>query len=260
MKSKRAIAIFLLLIILILSGCNENNDKTPTELVFMKGLPTQIEMQVGEELNNRYIMYKGIVDFKNNNVIFFSSDENIVRVEVSTQEFPIYTYFDIIAVSEGEAIIFAQNVEGSVISEPIKITVIENPETQNESNSEIILETEEESDVEIESETESEIEVNTEIKTDADLDQNEETEDNLKIEQNAMTDTETVTVTETNTGVNINTENKSTSYVLNTDSKKFHFPSCSSAKRMKDENKKIFDGSRDEIISQGYTACKSCKP
>lgn len=49
-------------------------------------------------------------------------------------------------------------------------------------------------------------------------------------------------------------------YILNTNTKKFHVPSCSSVNRMKDSNKKEFTGSRDEVIAQGYEPCKNCNP
>lgn len=52
----------------------------------------------------------------------------------------------------------------------------------------------------------------------------------------------------------------SNSYVLNTNTKKFHYPSCSSVKQMKDSNKRFFDGTRDEVITQGYSPCKRCNP
>ena len=48
-------------------------------------------------------------------------------------------------------------------------------------------------------------------------------------------------------------------YVLNTDSKKFHLPSCSSAKKISPENYATATD-RDEIISQGYEPCKRCNP
>lgn len=51
-----------------------------------------------------------------------------------------------------------------------------------------------------------------------------------------------------------------TTYILNTNTKKFHYPSCSSVKQMKDKNKKKVTGSRDEIIKMGYDPCKRCNP
>lgn len=49
-------------------------------------------------------------------------------------------------------------------------------------------------------------------------------------------------------------------YVLNTNTKKFHKESCNSAKSMDTSNKRIYTGSRQEIIDMGYEACGVCKP
>lgn len=49
-------------------------------------------------------------------------------------------------------------------------------------------------------------------------------------------------------------------YILNTNTKKFHKESCNSAKSMDASNKKIYTGSRQEIIDMGYEACGVCKP
>lgn len=49
-------------------------------------------------------------------------------------------------------------------------------------------------------------------------------------------------------------------YILNTNTKKFHYPSCSSVKQMKDKNKKEVTCSRDEVIEMGYDPCKRCDP
>lgn len=57
------------------------------------------------------------------------------------------------------------------------------------------------------------------------------------------------------------TESASVSeFVLNTSSKKFHKPSCSSISKIKQENKEVYKGSRDALISQGYDPCKKCNP
>lgn len=49
-------------------------------------------------------------------------------------------------------------------------------------------------------------------------------------------------------------------YVLNTNSHKFHIPTCSSVKRMSDKNKKVVNESRDQVIAEGYDPCKICNP
>ncbi len=55
-------------------------------------------------------------------------------------------------------------------------------------------------------------------------------------------------------------ENTTADYVLNTNSKKFHNPNCASVSKMKDSNKQLFSGSREELISQGYAPCSNCNP
>ena len=49
-------------------------------------------------------------------------------------------------------------------------------------------------------------------------------------------------------------------YILNTNTKKFHHPTCSSVNDMKEKNKQEFFGTRDEAISNGYSPCGRCKP
>ena len=49
-------------------------------------------------------------------------------------------------------------------------------------------------------------------------------------------------------------------YVLNTSSRKFHDPDCSSVSTMKDKNKEYFTGTREEVIAMGYSPCGNCKP
>ena len=48
-------------------------------------------------------------------------------------------------------------------------------------------------------------------------------------------------------------------YILNTNTKKFHYTTCSSVNDMKEKNKQEFFGTRDEAISNGYSPCGCCK-
>ncbi len=57
-----------------------------------------------------------------------------------------------------------------------------------------------------------------------------------------------------------NTQKASTHYVLNTNTRKFHKPSCSSVGKIKASNKKDYYGDRKDLIDQGYDPCKSCNP
>ena len=50
------------------------------------------------------------------------------------------------------------------------------------------------------------------------------------------------------------------SYVLNTNTKKFHVPGCSSVKKMKDANRQDVESTRSDLIAQGYEPCQKCNP
>ena len=49
-------------------------------------------------------------------------------------------------------------------------------------------------------------------------------------------------------------------YVLNTNTHKFHDQDCSSVSQMKEKNKRIVTESRDQIITDGYEPCGRCHP
>lgn len=49
-------------------------------------------------------------------------------------------------------------------------------------------------------------------------------------------------------------------YVLNTNTKRFHYESCDSAAEMKPKNRKETTATREELIAQGYRPCGICKP
>ena len=51
-----------------------------------------------------------------------------------------------------------------------------------------------------------------------------------------------------------------TTYILNTNTKKFHYPYCDSVNEMKEKNKQVFTGSREEVIEMGYSPCGRCEP
>ena len=51
-----------------------------------------------------------------------------------------------------------------------------------------------------------------------------------------------------------------TTYILNTKSKKIHSSTCSSVNSISASNKQTYTGSPNDLLKQGYTACGSCKP
>lgn len=49
-------------------------------------------------------------------------------------------------------------------------------------------------------------------------------------------------------------------YIVNTNTGKFHYPSCSSVRQMNEENKWRFSGTADELLQKGYVPCQRCRP
>lgn len=56
------------------------------------------------------------------------------------------------------------------------------------------------------------------------------------------------------------TQRQETTYILNTNSHKFHYTWCSSADDIKEKNKDSYTGTREEVIARGYDPCKKCNP
>lgn len=55
-------------------------------------------------------------------------------------------------------------------------------------------------------------------------------------------------------------QTRTTDYVLNTNTRKFHKPGCSTIKTMADKNKQTVQMTREEVMGQGYEPCKRCNP
>ena len=52
----------------------------------------------------------------------------------------------------------------------------------------------------------------------------------------------------------------SASYIANKNTKKFHYPSCSSVGQMNESNKEYLNCSREQAIQQGFEPCGRCSP
>lgn len=55
-------------------------------------------------------------------------------------------------------------------------------------------------------------------------------------------------------------DSKEQMYILNKNTKKFHKPECSGAKKIKAKNKGEYTGSRQTLIDEGYEPCGNCNP
>ena len=54
--------------------------------------------------------------------------------------------------------------------------------------------------------------------------------------------------------------NGRTDYILNTNTMKFHAPSCASVDEISRGNKREYSGTREELIEKGYEPCGRCRP
>ena len=50
------------------------------------------------------------------------------------------------------------------------------------------------------------------------------------------------------------------SFVINTNSRKIHLPSCQAAIDMKEKNKQEYVGTYEDLVAQGYVPCPDCHP
>lgn len=63
-----------------------------------------------------------------------------------------------------------------------------------------------------------------------------------------------------NQGNNNTSNSQEKTYIVNTNSKKFHKPECSNAQSISEGNRMEITTSYNNMISQGYSPCGSCKP
>ena len=87
------------------------------------------------------------------------------------------------------------------------------------------------------------------------------TEASVEVETPApQPETDTDTTVQTTPESSVPQESQGITYVLNTNTMKFHYPTCSSVDQMKEKNKEIYTGSREDVINMGYVPCKRCNP
>lgn len=80
-----------------------------------------------------------------------------------------------------------------------------------------------------------------------------------KQETSQPTDTTTPQTSESVSGEQ-SAQSDAQTYILNTNTRKFHKPGCYSVEKIKPENYAEFTGTREEAIAYGYDPCKNCNP
>ncbi len=76
----------------------------------------------------------------------------------------------------------------------------------------------------------------------------------------SMINSESSSESEKTADSNYGISTQSSSYVLNTNTYKYHKPSCYSVDDMNAENRKYVSDSEESLVSQGYEPCGNCKP
>lgn len=77
--------------------------------------------------------------------------------------------------------------------------------------------------------------------------------------ESSLIENESSSVEETGNDV-LEENSEKQEYIVNTNTKKFHEPNCSSVADMKDKNKKEVNCSRTDLIEDGYQPCQRCNP
>jgi len=75
-----------------------------------------------------------------------------------------------------------------------------------------------------------------------------------------MTGEVTASSEESCDAVSASRDNYKRTYVVNTSSGKFHYPSCTGVAEMAEKNKKTVKTTRSKLIKKGYEPCGSCNP
>lgn len=90
---------------------------------------------------------------------------------------------------------------------------------------------------------------------------------NSSLQSETTTKQPTTTTTQQTTNPKEETTTKQSSneqhditYILNTNTKKFHYSDCSYVDSIKEKNYDTYTGDREDLIDKGYEACKRCHP
>ena len=86
------------------------------------------------------------------------------------------------------------------------------------------------------------------------------TGDSYQVETVPQTTVPATTVPPATQAPVVNSTSGAQTYILNTNTMKFHYPGCRSVNQMSEHNKQEVFASRDELLAQGYSPCGNCNP
>lgn len=227
----------------------DNADSTPAaadenirSLSFFKN--DDIKLKVGQSNSSSYIQVKvkDRSEFSPDDVLFISENEEIASFSFSRDALTTYLYYDVTGIAEGETYIYASSLDGSVTSEKVKVIVTGSKTDRTATNI---------SDEP--SEPEPEEAKAAEVST-------EETSPVEVIPLETMAAEQSGEPSDRSVPADPEPEPAAMVYVLNTSTRKFHLPGCSSVSTIKDSNRRDYEGTREEVIAMGYEPCGRCHP
>lgn len=257
---------------------DENNIKS---LAFSSD--RDIELLEGKNNSSHYVkaMVNDKDSFSENDVTFVSADPEIATIEFSKTALSNYLYFTVTGVSAGETEVYAVSKDGTVESEHKKVTVkVDEEKLVKEKEEAEKKAAEEEKKAEEAKQAKEQAEVEKSKKAEAEQTNTTDTvaaaEAAAPVAEAAVAEAPTTETPSENEAVggnggggnsdnfnkydNPEQQQTEATYVLNTSTLKFHYPSCKDVKRISPENYGTSSASRDELIGQGYSACGHCKP
>lgn len=178
---------------------------------------------------------------------FTPSDASIDELTISKNDLVVLDYSEdgakLSFKGKGTATVFF-TANDSTESNSITITIVDK-------DAEVQKLKEEEKKKKAEEEAKKKAEEEAKKQTEKENNNKQETQQNIPTNQPETTDKPKDPVVE---------QPKTYSYILNTNTKKFHYPSCSSVKTIKPKNYATFEGTREEILNKGYESCGRCHP
>lgn len=217
--------------------------------------------------------------FSPDDVVFVSEDENVAQIELEEVRADIFLCYKVTAVSVGETYVYAMTTDGSVLTPKQKVMVDSGDEPETAEPLETVPPTPETAAPETEPETEPEPEETD--GGDMELTYETETEPIYELPPQPQPELEVMSMNDEcevpmgNTTVSSDTagysigdnatfgtyehDTNGVTYVLNTNTKKIHYPSCDSVEKIKPKNYATTDD-YNSAIAQGYVPCKRCEP
>ena len=142
MKIQRILAFVILLSFVFLFACEKEESPISksgiTGISFYSGIKSETELKIGKS-DSGYFKISGEGEFDITDIVFSNSAPDVVSFEYDKSVLGDYVYYNIKALSPGEAVLYVTTTDGVIQSDKIKVTVIgettKAPETTNKNDS-----------------------------------------------------------------------------------------------------------------------------